>query len=541
MTQNDKGSERGNFVQYPCQLIYNCSNLNRDDRWALLSIMGVCWTEEFYKLSYRDVSKLSGIPLSMLSSITGKDGRPDKEGIMDRLKRLEYIYCALGKELNSATGKPRGNAQTYIKVNYTKIWAESILYKITPYSPQKDFEPVSYTNRLTEKPDQPVSYTNAPVLHANTSVPNTNRPVSYTNAPVHDLSVNRPPYITYTNIDNLDKTDKDTFVASATPPSDFSNLYESFGDTPHQGNDQNATPFSPDLGGVGSTNTLPKGSASPTLAGRNTAALEANHHADADNMVPDHNAIPEPTVSPTMPLTESQGVNVPPTPTKPSENALRTQETLSSVPAHDESSNQATGDDPIATGATKKVKAEVPVGSPVMPGDDVAWNAETIVQIHEAHQGRRYPNGAKRKSDRIRDKELGSAQSLLAMSSDLWTPNASENRQHLLDIIIRLETRHNNWWIDTNGHVMPHQLVDKDRIHMINDEIKRQRPSNVTPMPQRQQSPSNGTSSFRAPTGMVDKDEMNKLMDMDPEQRREYMRAKKQARLEQEQQQRAVL
>lgn len=239
MTQSDKNPERGNFVQYPCQLIYNCPNLNRDDRWALLSIMGVCWTEEFYKLSYRDVSKLSGIPLSLLSSITGKDGRPDKEGIMDRLKRLEYIYCALGKELNSATGKPRGNAQTYIKVNYTKIWAESILYKITPYSPQKDFEPVSYTNRLTEKPNQPVSYTNAPVPHANTSVPNTNRPVSYTNAPVRDLSVNLPPYITYTNIDNLDKIDKSVLSGDKNTPShNLSNLDESFSDKPHQGNAQ---------------------------------------------------------------------------------------------------------------------------------------------------------------------------------------------------------------------------------------------------------------------------------------------------------------
>lgn len=246
MTQNDKTTERGNFVQYPCQLIYNCPNLNRDDRWALLSIMGVCWTEEFYKLSYRDVSKLSGIPLSMLSSITGKDGRPDKEGIMDRLKRLEYIYCALGKELNSATGKPRGNAQTYIKVNYTKIWAESVLYKITPYSPQKDFEPVSYTNRLTEKTNQPVSYTNAPVSHANTSVPNTNRPVSYTNAPVRDVSVNLPPYITYTNLDITDNPDKE-FVASAT----LAQLESTLSKVDNSLTQQNAT----------------KGHASPTSAG----------------------------------------------------------------------------------------------------------------------------------------------------------------------------------------------------------------------------------------------------------------------------------
>ncbi len=257
-------------------------------------------------------------------------------------------------------------------------------------------------------------------------------------------------------------------------------------------------------------------------------------------------AIPEPPSSttdgpaqesPTMPRSENA----------PSESPHSATESPSTTQADGDTSRQARGQEQQGSGVsdsqstTTKKKPELPAGPPVMPGDDAIWNAETIVQIHEAHQGRRYPNGAKRKSDRIRDKELGSAQSLLAMSSDLWTQNTSENRQCLLDIIIRLETRHNNWWIDTNGHVMPHQLVDKDRIHMINDEIKRQRPANVTPMPQRQQQSSTGTSSFRAPTGLVDKDEMNKLMDMDPEQRKAYMLAKKQARLAQEQQQRAVL
>ena len=219
MTQNDKNPDRGNFVQYPCQLIYNCPNLNRDDKWALLSIMGVCWTDDSYRLSYRDISKLSGIPISLLSSVAGKGGKPDKEGIMDRLQRLEYICCSMGKELSGTTGKPRGNAQTYISVNYKKIWGENTTYKINPHNPQKDFQPVSYTNRFKGDDNKPVSYTNAPV-------PNTNSPVSYTNAPVRDVSTKPPTYIT---IDNLDITDKEdtsniaateTFVANATPPDD---------------------------------------------------------------------------------------------------------------------------------------------------------------------------------------------------------------------------------------------------------------------------------------------------------------------------------
>lgn len=215
MTQADKAAERGGFVQYPCQLIYNCPVLNRDDKWVLLSIMGVCWTEGPYRLSYRDIAALSGVPISLLSSVAAKDGKPAKEGIMDRLKRLEYIRCVMGKEKDTTTGKAKGNAQTYIYVNYTKIWAESLTFKSEAY---KVNEPVLNTNT-------PVSYTNRFVPHANSPVPNTNEGVSYTNEPVRDSRSKVGTYITYINSDKEDSKDTDAMSDDnrLTPTSSFAN------------------------------------------------------------------------------------------------------------------------------------------------------------------------------------------------------------------------------------------------------------------------------------------------------------------------------
>jgi hypothetical protein len=209
MSQTEKASERGGFVQYPCQLIYNCSDLNRDDKWVLLSIMGVCWTEGPYRLSYRDIAALSGVPLSLLSSIAEKNEKPAKEGIMDRLKRLEYVRCVMGKETDTTTGKAKGNAQTYIYVNYKKIWGESIFYKTDPYKVKENYQPVPNTNRS-------VSYTNELVLIRNRGVRIKNGSVPDTNEPVRDASSKSPIYISYMDLDNCrQKEDKEESIVPA--------------------------------------------------------------------------------------------------------------------------------------------------------------------------------------------------------------------------------------------------------------------------------------------------------------------------------------
>lgn len=105
-----------------------------------------------------------------------------------------------------------------------------------------------------------------------------------------------------------------------------------------------------------------------------------------------------------------------------------------------------------------------------LPTDE--WTPQAILQVFESHHGRRYPNGAKRKSDRIRDKELESCVTLHSMT-DLWKGTTEEKSAYLLRLIVHQETRHENWWLDHNGHVLPHQFVEKDRIHTMADELDR--------------------------------------------------------------------
>jgi hypothetical protein len=126
-----------------------------------------------------------------------------------------------------------------------------------------------------------------------------------------------------------------------------------------------------------------------------------------------------------------------------------------------------------------------------MPADDAPWNAETFIQTLEAHKGRRYPNGAKKKADRVRDVEMEAAQTLLVDAADLWDGRTSaECRDLLLKIVIRRETKDNNWWLDRQGCMKPHQLLADDRIHTIYDELVRMR--QIAPLGQ-QSAPSPAT------------------------------------------------
>jgi len=159
------------------------------------------------------------------------------------------------------------------------------------------------------------------------------------------------------------------------------------------------------------------------------------------------------------------------------------------VPQQGRAHKKAVGQESKPTGVGKKALDEKKKPTPPeMPGDDAPWNAETIVQIFEAHQGRRYPNGAKRAADRVRDKELASASAMLLMT-DIWdSDNIADNHRRLLKIIVQQETRSNNWWLENNGHVMPHQLVEKDRIHQRVDELVRLKQAK-TPPPLKSASP----------------------------------------------------
>jgi hypothetical protein len=179
------------------------------------------WTEEPFKLSYREVAAISGAPLSLLSSYTDKKG-VFHEGIMDRIERVTgYIHRFMGKEVGSA-GKPKGNAQSYIKINYAKIWQDNC-----EYSKVKKNLPVSHTNRLDP---QPVLHTNEPVSYVNTSVSIPNKPVSNTNEgvlhtnrldhleqpvePVAALPKDKEDYLQITSDKTEDREENDTPTSS---------------------------------------------------------------------------------------------------------------------------------------------------------------------------------------------------------------------------------------------------------------------------------------------------------------------------------------
>jgi hypothetical protein len=188
--------EKGRFVQFPVHLIYGCPGLTRDDKWVALAIMGECWTEGPYRLSYREIANLAKVPLSLLCTYTDKKG-VQHEGIMDRIERVTgYMHVDLGKEITSG-GKVRGNAQSFITIDYARIWKDNVDYcetkKQKAIQSVQDYKPVSHANRFT---NEPVSNTNEPVSNTNEPVSNTNEPVSNTNEPVHVASSNDATYIT---------------------------------------------------------------------------------------------------------------------------------------------------------------------------------------------------------------------------------------------------------------------------------------------------------------------------------------------------------
>jgi hypothetical protein len=112
------------------------------------------------------------------------------------------------------------------------------------------------------------------------------------------------------------------------------------------------------------------------------------------------------------------------------------------------------------------------LGPVVMPANDAPWTAETIVQIHEARRGSRYPNGAKRTS--VREKALAHAGALLAMAADLWTESTKDNRDFYIQALELREKQDNAWFFEHNGYAMPHHMVKDDRIHTVAAQLKRQ-------------------------------------------------------------------
>jgi hypothetical protein len=211
-------SEKGFFVQYPNILISGCPDLNRDDKWVLLSLMQDFRIEAPFYLTYREIEGISGVPLSLLSSYTNKKTGVFREGCMDRIARVTgYLSFSRQREIDKA-GKPFGNAKLCITIHYSKIWQDNKAYCETRVSNPVSYanklglydKPVSYANKFEE---EPVSITNDLVSHANEPVRTENKPVPYANDSVSHANrlthMNKPVEASETPPIDSNKIDRD--------------------------------------------------------------------------------------------------------------------------------------------------------------------------------------------------------------------------------------------------------------------------------------------------------------------------------------------
>jgi hypothetical protein len=107
-------------------------------------------------------------------------------------------------------------------------------------------------------------------------------------------------------------------------------------------------------------------------------------------------------------------------------------------------------------------------------GEDGQFTPEIILQVFEARRGRRYPNLGNRE-ERMRDTELEASRKLYELGADLWAESAEKNIKLLCKICSQQENRREQWWLRRHGSMNPHQLVEKDRLHTMYDEIQREK------------------------------------------------------------------
>lgn len=178
------------FTQSPNVILYGLPHLPIQDKWALITLMGLCWDrsqtgktlEELegpYKLSLREISNLTGIDHTILRS---KQGKNPREGVLDRLERFGYVSVCEGKPIEEYTGA-LGREQTYLYIYLRKIWEENMSFSEAWRVP---------TNRLTNSKliVFTVDHTNSHVGYVNSVVGKNNSHVDHANHTVDAASTN---------------------------------------------------------------------------------------------------------------------------------------------------------------------------------------------------------------------------------------------------------------------------------------------------------------------------------------------------------------
>lgn len=121
------------FTQCPNILIHGLPDLSIHERWAMLSLMSLCWDrsgtnskslEELegpYKLSLRDISNITGIDHT---SLRNRQGKTPRIGILDHLQQIRYVTIRTGRPIDDFSGEP-GREQIYLYIHLRKIWEDN--------------------------------------------------------------------------------------------------------------------------------------------------------------------------------------------------------------------------------------------------------------------------------------------------------------------------------------------------------------------------------------------------------------------------------
>ncbi len=198
------------FLQCPNVLLYGRPDLAIQDKWSLISLMGLCWDryrvgrtlkelEGPYKLSLREISSITGVKHTALRR---KEGKEPRDGVLDRLQAVGYVTAVDGKPIDQVTGK-EGRAQTYLYIHLEKIWIENSIFTKDGRLPENrlvseaSFKVVDDdTVNVVNSPESPVivNVVNSTVSYVNSDVNQDNSHVNVVNHTVNGASSNSAQY-----------------------------------------------------------------------------------------------------------------------------------------------------------------------------------------------------------------------------------------------------------------------------------------------------------------------------------------------------------
>lgn len=176
--------KRHGFAQFPYSFIFAHPELEKHDLTVLLVAIGISKNrEDFFKVSLRELAKFARVSPGLLcDSISAEKRDKDtcyREGILTKLQGLGCLEYMQKKP-------PKGQVQTYIRINFDFLWADNNAF----LEAQKKGESVYAVNT---KDDESVYPVNSSVDGVNTSPDQSPKSVYGVNSSVYSASTNHHP------------------------------------------------------------------------------------------------------------------------------------------------------------------------------------------------------------------------------------------------------------------------------------------------------------------------------------------------------------